>query len=248
MLENLSNGNTRLALNILTTFLGSGHVNTQKIVDIAQESGNYTIPLHEFIRAIIYGDQLHYDPVRSPVANLLDIATPDPKEHFLLPIILEQLRLWKDIDRKSGLVTLEPFYSHIQGLGFTPEQIDASLIRAQKHKLVETETRKTVDGDGDLPLALRITSVGAYHIQKLIKQFAYLDAILVNTPIIDGKANYQSQFHDVHDIDQRTQRCLIFCDYLDDKWVNVSLGADPFDWMKCSDQVRSEIARIRRNL
>lgn len=41
--ENLSGGNVREALVFLNTFVGSGHINTLKILDIEDEDGNYLI-------------------------------------------------------------------------------------------------------------------------------------------------------------------------------------------------------------
>ncbi|MCA1652179.1 MAG: hypothetical protein LC753_18580 [Acidobacteria bacterium] len=67
--ENLSGGNVREALGFLNTFVGSGHVNTRKILEIEAEQGDYLIPLHEFVRAIIFGDHQHFDPEASPVAT-----------------------------------------------------------------------------------------------------------------------------------------------------------------------------------
>ena len=52
----MSAGNVRLALDLVRQFFGSGHINTQKILDIYHRSGGYRIPLHEFLRAIIYDD------------------------------------------------------------------------------------------------------------------------------------------------------------------------------------------------
>jgi hypothetical protein len=73
-MDNLSGGNTRQALDFVTAFIGSGHVNAERILNIAAEQSDpYTIPVHEFMRAVIYGDFEHFDPSASPVANLFDI-------------------------------------------------------------------------------------------------------------------------------------------------------------------------------
>jgi hypothetical protein len=82
--DNLSSGNIRRALDFLNAFIGSGHVNATKILDKYNQQGSYTIPVHEFMRAVIYDDHEHYDPSTSPIANLFDISTPDGREHFLL--------------------------------------------------------------------------------------------------------------------------------------------------------------------
>jgi len=92
--------------------------------------GGYFIPLHEFHRAIIYGDNVHYDPSRSPIANILDITTLDPKEHFLQPIIIAYLLgTLRSKGLTRDLFPVEKVYEYCQGLGFIPEQIDVAIIR-----------------------------------------------------------------------------------------------------------------------
>ena len=82
--DNLSGGNIRRALDFLNAFIGSGHVNATRILAKQQEQGFYVISVHEFMRAVIFGDNEHYDPSTSPIANLFDISSPDGREHFLL--------------------------------------------------------------------------------------------------------------------------------------------------------------------
>ena len=82
-IDNISGGNIRLALDLVRGFFGSGHVDTPKIVKIQRdEEKGYTVPLHEFLRAVIFGDNLYYDSSRSPTANLFDISSNDLKNIF----------------------------------------------------------------------------------------------------------------------------------------------------------------------
>jgi hypothetical protein len=128
-LDNISGGNIRLALDLVRGFFGSGHVNTQKIATKMRESGGYLVPMHEFIRAVIYGDCIHYSPDRSPVANLFDISAADGREHFLLPIVLSVLRAELYGDSRAGFVDTALLYSACQSLGFVPDQIDYAVVR-----------------------------------------------------------------------------------------------------------------------
>ena len=90
LIDNLAAGNIRRALEFVSRFIGSGHVDTRKILGIYERDGNYTIALHEFLRAIIYGDTEHYDPDASPIANLFNISQRDGREHFLLAVLIAQ--------------------------------------------------------------------------------------------------------------------------------------------------------------
>jgi hypothetical protein len=76
-LVNISGGNVRLALDLVRQFFGSGHINTEKIYAIYRDQGSYTIPLHEFLRAVIYGDTRYYDSDRSPLTQTPKTATAE---------------------------------------------------------------------------------------------------------------------------------------------------------------------------
>lgn len=92
ILDNLSGGNLRRALTFLSSFVGSGYVSTKRVLDAARAGQIYTVPIHEFLRAIIYGDFEHFDPNASDICNLFDVFTDDAREHFLLPILLSSVQ------------------------------------------------------------------------------------------------------------------------------------------------------------
>lgn len=244
LIDNISGGNVRLALNLVRSFFGSGHVDTAKIVDIYTERESYTIPVHEFLRAIIYGDKAHYDPGSSPLANVFDVAYADPKEHFLLPILMGILQTYSGAESEEGFVETSVAYQHVQGLGFLPEQIDAALMRAHQHKLIETAGRRIPQAGETMPAALRVTSVGAYHLTRLVGLFAYVDAMIVDSPVFDQ--DRRAQIHDVRDILSRLDRAVVFCQYLDDQWPETLDGQDFFRWPPVSRELQTAIPQIER--
>ena len=50
LVDNLSNGNIRRAFDFLKAFIGSGHVDTEKILRAMREDGHYLVAVHEFLR------------------------------------------------------------------------------------------------------------------------------------------------------------------------------------------------------
>ena len=246
LIDNIADGNVRLALDLVQRFLGSGHVDTQKIIDIYTESHSYNIPIHEFLRAVIYGDEAHYDPSRSYIANIFDISTLDHKEHFLLSIILNHLDNWNMAGTHSGFMETSILYDQVQGMGFTPEQIDSALVRAYTHNLIEPAARRPLEQGKDLPPSLRITSVGAYHLHRLLQMFAYLDAVIVDTPILDD--NIREKITNVFSIEERLNRAVLFCDYLDLQWKYVPKHSDGYSWPVNSATIRKEIQSIKNRL
>ena len=242
--DNVCGGNIRLALDFIRVFVGSGNVNTGKILDIFRESGTYTVPLHEFLRAVIYGDQRDYDPRASEITNLFDIRSPDGREHFLGPIVLAFIGLEARPVANSGYVDAEELYAYAQSFGFQPTQIAGVLEKLLAHKLVETENKDFAGERFDFqPRRYRITTIGSYYYQKLIGKFTYVDAVVVDTPIVASE--WRDQMPDVANINQRLARAEAFREYLDSQWVNLEDTSDVFNWRPMSSMLRNEIKYIK---
>jgi len=242
-IDNVCGGNVRLALDIVRNFFGSGHVDTQKIINIYLEQGSYFIPIHEFVRAVIYGDSEYYDSTRSPIANLYDLSYSDSKEHFLLPIILTFLTIEQSGSVKEGFIDTDKIYQNAQSLGFTPEQIDSAIIRASRHLLIESVARRKPELGNLIPQSFRITSIGAYLVIELCCFFSYLDAIIIDTPIFD--TNARSLIENANFIEERLERGEHFLDYLDQMWIPLEGKSINFYWPNISSKLRSEIQQIR---
>jgi hypothetical protein len=240
--ENLGGGNVRSALGFLNTFVGSGHVDTHKILRIAEESGTYTVPFHEFVRAIIYGDYEHYEPRASPIANIFEISSPDPREHFLLPAVLAHVERRGEVDHREGFLSMDAIMSFAQGLGFVPAQIEFAVKHAVRARLLQRSVRV----GGESAAEYRITTVGAYTYRKLAGRFVYLDAIVVDTPIIDG--SIADKLGDSRDIEDRLGRCRLFCRYLDEAWDRFDHPEAGFDWKEVRADLIADYERIERTL
>ncbi len=243
-IDNLSGGNTRQALEFVSDFVGSGHVDAQKIADTYRESGSYTIPVHEFLRAIIFRDYEHYDPTASRIANLFDISMPDGREHFLVP------NLVAFVERSSGTSTGNEGYVEVdrvfefgQALGFQPTQIRHALDRCLGKRLLEANPKFTEN----LPVTnVRITTVGAYTVNKLSSMFAYVDAMIVDTPIVDSAA--RRRISDAITLRDRLERSECFKTYLDEQWGPLQDKPIAFDWRLASAALERDLERVERRL
>lgn len=245
-IDNISGGNVRLALDLVRSFFGSGYVDTQKIVKIQDDGGDYTIPLHELIKAIIFGDAEYYDSEQSPIANLFDISTLDGREHFLLPLLIALLSSAGGKGSGEGFIETSKIYERLQALGFTPEQIDAALIRGVRKKLIETSARRMPQPGNVMPQALRVTTIGLYHTVHLAGLFQYLDAVLVDTPILDDEV--RGLISSSHDIDSRVANVRKFRSYLDNIWFgDAHLKATSlFNWPAVSQRLKQDLFRVLR--
>lgn len=213
-LEAVSNGNIRRLLDLSRKILCSSHLDTKKIVDIIEKTGNYTIPDFEGVKTLLYGDYMYYDPSRSPFLNIFDIKHADPLEHFLRFSILHYLSKIP-IDR---YVPLSELNTYLTTLGYIHSiSLEAIRILIEKYYV-----RKPVGNESDLLESdqIRITSLGKYHLYSLITVFQYLEACLIDTPILDDEL--RNEIEDVTGINERLLRAEKFLKYLDE----------------CSDQIR----------
>jgi len=237
LVDNLSSGNVRLALQFLTDFVGSGYVSTERLVTAVQRNSRYKLPIHEFLRAVMLGEYSHYDPRLSPIVNVFDVTTNDGFEHFALPILLAACQTWGDA-RRSGFVEEARVFEHLQELGFSVSVATSHLEKAVQALLLERS-------DDRSKRSLRITRSGSYTYKKLIATFPYLDAVTVDTPIISPEA--RAVIRDVFSIDDRLERAGHFVDYLDSCWATRS-PTTAFDWPMVKGEARSQISEVRQRL
>lgn len=236
-LDNMSAGNVRKALDYVQTFIGSGHVDSRKILEVEESGRSYTLPLHEFLRAVMFGDKAYYDPASSPIPNALDISACDGREHFLVALLIRYSETLGSSAGKDGYVERTRLFEHLQQFGFQHQQLERALEVSLKALLVATPS----GGDGD---RVRVTTRGAYVIKRLLLSFSYLDAVLVDTPIVDP--GVRSTIADVSMIDDRIARCERFVDYLDCQWEALgSLETLPaFSWPQVSEALRQDLRRV----
>ena len=245
--DNVCGGDIRLALDFIRTFVGSGHANTTKMLDIYRETGRYNVAFHEFVRAVIYGDYRDYHPGFSEITNLFDISGTDGREHFLAPIVLAYLGLESQASGSSGYVPAESIYKYTQHLGFQPAKISGVLGRLLKNKLVETQTKRAPSGALESQdLYYRITTIGSYYYQKLVGMFTYVDAMVVDTPVVDRAV--RERIGDEGTILGRLDRAEEFRQYLDSQWRNIESAVEVFNWRHLSSKLNSEISFIKSRL
>ncbi|HBU50480.1 MAG TPA: hypothetical protein DEB45_04395 [Alteromonas australica] len=226
-LTNITGGNIRSVIEFVTGFIGSPNIEAQKIIDIEERQGGYLIPLHEFTKQALLGDYSHYSSETSSSMNILDITTPDPKEHFLVPLIISYLEHRGEHLDKNGFCRSGTLIAECQNYGFSQKQIENALRRSTNRKLIETSLRVTFEEDednelvGDMPDSFRATTIGAYHVKKWLGDFAYIDAMLFDTPILDVEVrNVLSKHVSSLDIKARFDRAHSFKEYLLTTWKN----------------------------
>lgn len=237
MLSNISGGNVRMVIELVTKFIGSPNVEADKIITKMEEGEDYKIPLHEFSKSALLGEYAHYSNDSSIAMNIFDVIFPDPKEHFLVSMILGYLNFNGPDRNREGFITTNQVIMEMQNQGgFNKEQIENALRRATNKKVIEATERITFEEDttgliGDMPSAFRITTSGAYHFIKWSSSFAYLDAMVFDTPIFDGALLTKLQKNSsTFDISERLERTMDFKKYLQSMWDNSQINVPYYDF------------------
>ena len=251
-LSNITAGNIRAVVDFVAGFVGSANVNTEKIIDIVEREGQYTIPVHEFWKAALLGEYSYYDPASSLALNLFDVSGANQDEHFLLPMALGFLDSDGKHKTKEGFVTTASIVNEMQDWSFVVSATEGALRRANNKKLLETPQRVTFDEDegglfGEMPEYFRISTIGAYHLRRWISEFAYLDAVTCDTPIFDDAVLDRlrptiASFR----IGDRLERALTFRHYLERVWRSSKLAPDYFDWSSVVSRGEESFGRVRR--
>jgi hypothetical protein len=153
---------------------------------------------------------------------------------------------------KEGFVASESIVIEMQGWGFIPAISEAALRRANNKKLIETSQRVTFDEDeaglhGDMPDEFRVSTIGAYHLKRWIGEFSYLDAVSLDTPILDAdiREAIRPQIESFA-IGDRFERAIAFRRYLSEAWHNSNLRPPYFDWVLAIAPGEESFQRVRR--
>ena len=243
-LEAVSNGNIRRLLDFARHILCSGHLDTKKILNLIEKTGGYYIPDFEGVKTLLYGDYMHYDNSKSPFINLFDIQHAEPSEHFLRFAILRYLAKIPLNSATQGYIELSELLKYLSMLGYSfNTAVETIKILIEKHYV-----RKPVVIDLNLLESdkIRITSLGRYHIYSLIDMFQYLDATIIDTPIIDD--NVRDMIGDVTEINERLDRTNYFLKYLDNCVKHVQDQELRSAWAYVSGKAKRNIREIRSRI
>lgn len=235
----VANGDIRSLLRFVGEFLTSQHLNTRKIVEKIR-SGGYILAAHEAIRALLYGDFWHYNPDRGVFPNLFDIEHADGTEHFVRPLALHFLERQSDTSLNHGFIPTKDLVEYLCQIGFGQDTARTGVAWLLKTKCVEDRL-----GDNlfePLRDQVRITPLGKFLIAELIGTFAYIDAVVVDTPIVDSSV--RASIHDELAIDNRVVRGRAFKRYLDECASGIRDADTAAFWKTVSDSLDADFNRV----
>jgi hypothetical protein len=177
------------------------------------------------------------------------VSSPSRAEHFVAPILIEFLQVQGSEASSDGFVELAQIYAFAQGIGFSVDSTSGGLVRALNARFI---TRSGFDRRSrEQGRAYRVASCGLYVARKLAGSFAYLDAVIDATPIVDSGffSTLQPMSHG-RDLVARLRRSERFIDYLNQSWQSLgSVTTDvTFNWDATASNAIADIRAIRERL
>jgi hypothetical protein len=237
-LANITGGNTRLVIELITSFCGSPNVDSEKIVRIEEEQGSYNIPLHEFTKHALLGEYAYYNPQSSQVAcNVYDVSTADPREHFLQCLMVGYLASNTGRKDEDGFVSGKDIVTEMAPCAFNEDQVRSGLRHLAFRRLIETPHAHyrevpVSDREPAEQFHYRTTSIGVYHLRYWITSFGFLDATSIDTPIFDASTRGEVfQLAGSFDIGDRHRKADLFRKYLEAQWHLANINVNYFDFI-----------------
>ena len=254
-LSNITGGNTRLVIELFTSFAGSPNVDSERIVEIEEKSGDYKIPLHEFTKHALLGEYAYYNPTSSLVAcNVFDVSSADAREHFLAVMLVAYLSSPLGIRDNDGFVSGLSIIDEMSRLGFTNTQSRFALKKLARRRLIETPHAhyREIDVDESVnpeEYYYRATSVGVYHIRYWIGAFSFLDASCIDTPIFDEETR-RVVFENASsfDISKRYNKAHAFGSYLLSVWHEANFDMNYYNFPAVLDAQYSSFEAVEAHL
>ncbi len=241
LLEDISNGNIRKLLDLAKRILSSGHLDTEKILNKIETTGNYYIPDFEGVKVLLYGDYMNYDPSKSPFINLFDIQNNEATEHFIRIAILHYLAKIPIETSSQGYTNISEVYNYLSALGYSYNLMESEVDYLVQKTCIRRQLEGLVESDQDNKV--RITSLGKYHIFSLVMVFQYVDAIIDDTPILDD--DLRAKIRQETEISKRLDRTVAFVGYLDDCSEQLQDKELKSVWRDISKTVKQNIEEIR---
>lgn len=184
-LEAIALGNIRESLEFFRTFLAAGNTDSGKIITIMKQHGEYLVPDHEFIKSISLGSRRYFSENESPILNLFSISDMEHPSHFTRLRILYCLSMFKFQSKAYGMgyESIDRLKDTLGSIGVSEPDVRSSVNALTRKRLIENDLHslKYMDKAN----AVRITPTGDYYLDYLANQFAFLDLMQQDTPILD---------------------------------------------------------------
>ncbi len=176
LLEVSATGDVRLALKMTRQFLQFGYSTSYRAYQAFERSGQYNFPIHEAIRAIMFGNQSIYRDEFSPILNPFDAKTGRSESQFLRIYVMSALVAAATTKTFQGIEVAE-LTTTLEKLGFS-SRVTGKVIRdlviarvcfARMHQELSVES------------VIVPSRLCGYIVRDLIARLVFLEAVIFDT-------------------------------------------------------------------
>lgn len=182
VLSILATSDVRLALRMTREFLQYGYTATGKAIQIYQRTGKYQLPRHEAIRAIMLGNQSTYSEKLSVIGNPLDAQLSLTSAQLLRLFVLNGL-VQRASTTSSAAIEGTVIKQVLNSLGYG----DGMALRVLDDLCELRFIFTTSHAAASFEASFVPSRLGGYVVRHLLGTFVYLENIMVDTFISDGK-------------------------------------------------------------
>ena len=185
-IEAICGGNMRRALDMFSTFLMSGTTAVDKMLSIYHRQGDYQVAFHEYVKSIMLMERYYYkETAENPIMNVFDCGSEKNSSHFTA---LRTLRYLEHHESENtvegrGYVETQKVVNAFERAFDNIDDVIRTADRLVRWKLIEANSKSTATIRG--ASHIRITTAGLFYLKFLVRDFAYLDLVLQDTPIDD---------------------------------------------------------------
>ncbi|MEF2247760.1 hypothetical protein [Paenibacillus sp. IITD108] len=182
MLENLSGGNMRRALNLFKTFIQSGNTKLYELLNQYRRIDNVEVDYNYVFDSLILKDNVHYNSSDSEFFNVFNYYNDGFYSHMTVVNILKYLdRL--SYNEKNSFVSIDDLIEK-----FKDSLIDRDKLLNILEPLLSSYLINSNYGERSrlvLTTSVSISLLGKYYINDLITDWRYLYYVCTDTPITD---------------------------------------------------------------
>lgn len=177
-----SHGDTRLSLDLFSSFLLSGYTNVDEMIS----AGNWNFQIHQVIKPVMIPNRYFYDESLSDIPNIYQLRSNRHASHFTALRILRKISKGSDKTSPSyhSIAELRSYFSEVFNM---IDDFEKNIDVLLKHSFIEANNR--LDSYSNAVDSVKVTNYGLYMINELAYYFTYLDLICIDCGMYAEKAS-----------------------------------------------------------
>ena len=217
-----SHGDTRLSLDLFSSFLLSGYTNVDEMIS----AGSWNFQIHQVIKPVMIPNRYFYDESLSDIPNIYQLRSNRHASHFTGLRILRKISKGSDKTSPSyhSIAELKAYFSEVFNM---VDDFERNIDVLLKHSFIESNNR--LDSYSSSVDSVKVTNYGLYMINELAYYFTYLDLICTDCGMyVEKSSNYLceaarkeyrlfTQGDRISRIKVRLERVEYFLDYLSEE-------------------------------